>query len=182
MVEKFKKGAVIGSGVMGHGIAQLLAMAGIEVTLVDISDEILLKAKERIKWSLNKFVEKRRIRFEDAEAAFSRVKTTTNYDTAFLDIDLAVEAVPENSDLKKKVFSNLDSLAPQHAILTSNTSTLSITEMGKATKRPDKVAGLHFFNPPQMMALVEVIRGEKTSDQTVNILLHNYWRFTKVLR
>jgi len=171
MVEEIEKGAVIGGGTMGHGIAQLLAMAGLEVALVDISDEILLKAKERIKWSLNKFVEKRRIRFEDAETAFSRVKTTTSYDKAFLDIDLAIEAIPEKLELKKKLFSNLDSLAPQHAILASNTSTLSITEIGKATRRPDKVAGMHFFNPPQMMALIEIIRGENTNQQTVNVLV-----------
>ncbi len=169
--EKIKRAAVVGSGAMGHGIAQILAMAGCEVAMIDISDEFLQKAKEKIKWSLDKFAEKKRIRQEDAGAAFSRISTTTSYAQAAKDADLAVEAVPENMELKRKTFATLDSTAPPHAILASNTSTLSITEMGKITKRPDKVAGMHFFNPPQLMALVEVIKGEGTSQETVNTLV-----------
>jgi len=169
-IENLKKGAVVGSGVMGHGIAQLLAMAGYEVTLVDISDEILQKAKEKIKWSLDKFVEKRRVRREDADAALARIATTTSYEQAASNIDFAIEAIPENIELKKKVFATLDPVAPAHAIFASNTSALSVTEMGKATKRPDKVAGMHFFSPPQLMALVEVIKGDDTSQETVNTL------------
>lgn len=168
--EKLKKVAVVGSGAMGHGIAELLAMAGYEVTMIDINDELLTKAIEKIKWSLNKFVEKKRIRREDADATLARIHTTTSYEQAAKDIDLAIEAVPENIELKKKVFSTLDSLAPSHALLASNTSTLSITEMGKATKRPAKVAGMHFFNPPHSMVLVEVIKGEGTSQETINTL------------
>lgn len=155
---------------MGHGIAELLAMTGYEVVMIDISDELLQKGKGKIKWSLDKFVEKKRIRKEDADAALARISTTTSYEQAGKDIDLAIEAVPENMDLKRKVFSTLDSAAPPNAILASNTSTLSITEMGKATKRPDKVAGMHFFNPPIMMALIEVIKGDSTSQETVNTL------------
>ena len=155
---------------MGHGIAELLAMTGYEVVMIDISDELLQKGKEKIKWSLDKFVEKKRIRKEDADAALARISTTTSYEQAGKDIDLAIEAVPENMDLKRKVFSTLDSAAPPNAILASNTSTLSITEMGKDTKRPDKVAGMHFFNPPIMMALIEVIKGDSTSQETVNTL------------
>jgi enoyl-CoA hydratase/3-hydroxyacyl-CoA dehydrogenase len=168
--EKLKKVAVVGSGAMGHGIAELLAMTGYEIVMMDISDELLQKGKEKIKWSLDKFVEKKRIRKEDADAALARISTTTSYEQAGKDIDLAIEAVPENMDLKRKVFSTLDSAAPPNAILASNTSTLSITEMGKATKRPDKVAGMHFFNPPIMMALIEVIKGDSTSQETVNTL------------
>jgi enoyl-CoA hydratase/3-hydroxyacyl-CoA dehydrogenase len=168
--EKLKKVAIVGSGAMGHGIAELLAMTGYEVVMIDISDELLQKGKEKIKWSLDKFVEKKRIRKEDADAALARISTTTSYEQAGKDIDLAIEAVPENMDLKRKVFSTLDSAAPPNAILASNTSTLSITEMGKATKRPDKVAGMHFFNPPIMMALIEVIKGDSTSQETVNTL------------
>lgn len=171
MKTEIKRGAVIGSGAMGHGITQLLAMAGYEVKMIDVNEEILSKAKEKIKWSLSKFAEKRRIRQEDADAAFSRINTTTNYEEATKDIDLAIEATPENMEIKKKVFSTLDSLAPPHTILASNTSTLSITEMGNATKRPDKVAGMHFFNPPQMMALIEVIKGEATSQETIDTLV-----------
>jgi enoyl-CoA hydratase/3-hydroxyacyl-CoA dehydrogenase len=155
---------------MGHGITQLLAMSGLEVTMVDINDEILQKAKEKIKWSLGKFVEKKRIRQEDADAALARVATTTSYEQAGKDIDFAIEASPENMEIKKTIFAKLDEVAPPHAILASNTSTLSITEMGKATKRPDKVAGMHFFNPPQFMALVEVIKGDNTSQETMNTL------------
>jgi enoyl-CoA hydratase/3-hydroxyacyl-CoA dehydrogenase len=166
-----RKAAVIGSGAMGHGITQLLAMSGLQVAMVDISDDFLQKAVEKIKWSLGKFAEKKRIRQEDADAALARISTTTSYEQAAKDIDLAIEAVPENIELKKQVFAKLDSLAPPHAILASNTSTLSITEMGKATNRPDKVAGMHFFNPPQLMALVEVIKGEKTSQETINTLV-----------
>ena len=172
MVEtKLKKAAVIGSGTMGHGIAQLLAMAGHEVFMIDINEEFLSKGVERIKWSLGKFVEKRRIRREDADAALARIKTTTSYEEGCRDIDIAIEAVPENMELKKTVFAKIDSLAPAHAILASNTSTLSITEMGNATKRPEKVAGMHFFNPPQLMALVEIIKGEKTSQETIDTLM-----------
>jgi len=168
--EKLKKVAIVGSGAMGHGIAELLAMTGYEVVMIDISDELLQKGKEKIKWSLDKFVEKKRIRKEDADAALARISTTTSYEQAGKDMDLAIEAVPENMALKRKVFSTLDSAAPPNAILASNTSTLSITEMGKATKRPDKVAGMHFFNPPIMMALIEVIKGDSTSQETVNTL------------
>ena len=169
-LEKLKKTAVVGSGAMGHGIAQLLATAGYEVTMVDVNDELLQKGKEKIKWSLDKFVEKKRIRKEDADATLARISLTTSFEQAGKDIDFAIEAVPENMDLKKKVFSTLDSVAPSHAILASNTSTLSITEMGKATKRPDKVAGMHFFNPAQLMALVEVIKGDSTNQETINTL------------
>jgi enoyl-CoA hydratase/3-hydroxyacyl-CoA dehydrogenase len=169
--EGIKKATVIGSGAMGHGIAELLAMSGIEVTMVDINDEFLAKAMEKIKWSLDKFVEKKRIRREDADAALQRVHTTTSYEQAAKDIDLAIEAVPENMDLKRKVFATLDSVAPPNAILASNTSTLSITEMGQATKRPDKVAGMHFFNPPHSMALVEVIKGDATNPETITTLV-----------
>jgi enoyl-CoA hydratase/3-hydroxyacyl-CoA dehydrogenase len=168
--EKLKKAAIVGSGAMGHGIAELLAMTGYQVVMIDINDELLQKGKEKIKWSLEKFVEKKRIRKEDADAALARISTTTSYEQAGKDIDLAIEAVPENMDLKKKVFFALDSVAPPNAILASNTSTLSITEMGKATKRPDKVAGMHFFNPPIMMALIEVIKGDSTSQETINTL------------
>lgn len=164
------KASVIGSGAMGHGIAELLAMNGYHVTMVDINDEILQKAKEKIRWSLDKFTEKKRIRREDADAAFARIATTTSYEQAAREIDFAIEAAPENMELKRTVFAKLDQAAPQNAILASNTSTLSITEMGNATSRADRVAGMHFFNPPQLMALVEVIKGDKTSPETITAL------------
>ncbi len=168
--ERLKKAAVVGAGAMGHGITQLLATNGIEVTMVDINDEILNKAKEKIQWSLSKFVEKKRMRQEDADATLARIASTTSYEQAGQNIDLAIEVAPENMELKKKIFAKLDEAAPPNAMLASNTSTLSITEMGKATKRPDKVAGMHFFNPPHAMALVEVIKGDSTNQETVNTL------------
>lgn len=162
------KAAVIGAGIMGHGIAELLALAGYEVTLVDISDEVLKKALDNIQWSLGKFVERKRIQEEDAKNAMSRIETSLDVEDAASDADLVVEAVPENLDLKKSIFKRIDKAAPSHTILASNTSSLSITEMGKVTSRPDKVVGLHFFNPPALMVLVEVIKGDGTSEETVD--------------
>jgi len=169
--QPLNKAAVLGAGSMGHGIAQLLAMTGTDVTLVDISDDILAKAREKIQWSIQKFVEKRTIRKEDADAALARLHTSTNMDEAFKNADLVVEAAPENLELKKKLFAQIDKIAPKHAILGSNTSTLSITELGKVTSRPDKVVGLHFFNPAQMMPLLEIIKGAQTSDETAKFAL-----------
>jgi enoyl-CoA hydratase/3-hydroxyacyl-CoA dehydrogenase len=166
-----KKAAVIGAGSMGHGIAQLLIMTGTEVTLVDINDDILAKARQKIQWSIDKFVEKRTVNKVDADAAMARLHTTTNMNEAFKDADLIVEAAPENLEMKKKLFAQIDKVAPKHAILGSNTSTLSITELGKMTSRPDKVVGLHFFNPPQMMPLLEIIKGAQTSDETTKFAL-----------
>ncbi len=153
---------------MGHGIAELLALAGYDVTLVDISDEVLKKALDNIQWSLGKFVQRKRIQEEDAKNAMSRIKTSIEVEEAASDVDLVVEAVPENLELKKSIFKKVDKTAPSHAILASNTSSLSITEMGKVTGRPDKVVGLHFFNPPALMVLVEVIKGDGTSEETVD--------------
>jgi enoyl-CoA hydratase/3-hydroxyacyl-CoA dehydrogenase len=169
--QSLKKAAVIGAGSMGHGIAQLLIMTGTEVTLVDINDEILAKAREKIGWSIDKFVEKRTVNKVDADAAKARLHTSTNMNEALKDADLIVEAAPENLEMKKKLFSQIEKIAPKHAILGSNTSTLSITELGKVTTRPDKVVGLHFFNPPQMMPLLEIIKGAQTSDETAKFAL-----------
>jgi len=169
--QPLKKAAVIGAGSMGHGIAQLLIMTGTEVNLVDVNDEILAKGKQKIGWSIDKFVEKRTVNKADADAAMARLHTTTNMNEAFKDVDLIVEAAPENLEMKKKLFAQIDKVAPKHAILGSNTSTLSITELGKMTSRPDKVVGLHFFNPAQMMPLLEIIKGAQTSDETVKFAL-----------
>ena len=159
--------AVIGAGSMGHGIAQLLTMAGIGVSMTDMKPEFTQKGFERIKWSLEKFVEKRTIRKEEMEAALSRIKLVDGYKNAVSDADFVIEAVPEDLTLKKKVFSELDSYATSNAIIASNTSSLSITVLGSATKRADRVVGMHFFNPPQLMPLVEVVKGSSTSDDTV---------------
>ena len=156
---------------MGHGIGELLALAGFEVTLVDINEEVLKKAMDSISWSLGKFAEKKTIRDEDAKAALARIKTNVDLEAAVADADLVVEAVPEKLELKKSIFKRLDGAAPAHAILASNTSSLSITEMAAQTGRPDKVIGMHFFSPPVLMALVEVVRGEGTSDETTDAIV-----------
>ena len=166
-----ERATIIGAGTMGHGIGELLALAGFQVTLVDINEEVLKKAYESIQWSLGKFVEKRRIPEEDAKAAMERITTNVNLKEAVSTADLVVEAVTENIDLKKRLFEQMDEAAPAHAILASNTSSLSITEMADQTKRPGKVVGLHFFNPPVLMALVEIVRGDGTSDETVEAML-----------
>ncbi len=166
-LERIKRIVVIGAGTMGHGIAELAAIAGYEVRMVDISEDILRGAMDKIKWSLSKLYEKGQIR-ESVDAVVSRIYTTTKLEEALKDADFMIEAVPEKLDLKKQIFEKADSMMPSHAILATNTSSLPITEIAEATKRPDKVVGMHFFNPPVLMPLVEVIKGAKTSDVTVN--------------
>ncbi|MEM1945388.1 MAG: 3-hydroxyacyl-CoA dehydrogenase/enoyl-CoA hydratase family protein [Candidatus Caldarchaeum sp.] len=161
------KVVVVGAGVMGHGIAEVAALAGFDVVMVDVAEELLAKGLEKIRWSLDKFVEKKRITAEEAKAALNRIKTTLNLEEAALDADLVIEAVPEKISLKKEIFSKLSKTAPSRAILATNTSTLPITEIASATDCPDRVVGMHFFNPPPLMPLLEVIKGEKTREQTV---------------
>lgn len=158
---------VLGSGVMGHGIAQVSAMAGYTVTLRDIEQSFLDKAMERIRWSLNKLVEKQKLSQPDADAIFARITPKVDLKDALKDADLLIEAVPEDMNLKKKVYAEVDSLAEQKTLYASNTSTLPITDMAALTSRPDRFIGLHFFNPPQLMPLVEVIPGNKTDNDMV---------------
>jgi enoyl-CoA hydratase/3-hydroxyacyl-CoA dehydrogenase len=165
---EIKKIAVIGAGTMGHGIAELAAIAGYKVSVVDISDEILKNALSKIQWSLSKLHEKGQIK-ENVETILSRISLTTNLIEAVKDADFVIEAIIEKLDEKKRVFSLMDQHAPSHTILATNTSSLPITEIADATKRPDKVVGMHFFNPPVLMPLVEIIRGKDTSDFTVHV-------------
>jgi 3-hydroxybutyryl-CoA dehydrogenase len=172
-VEDIKRVAVIGFGTMGSGITQVVAQAGYEVIARDVTDDLLKRGLELIKsgpFGLEKAIEKGKITREQAEAVLSRIKVTTDLAAAVKEADFVIEAVFEDLDLKKKVFHEVDELAPPHAIIVSNTSTLSITALASATKRPEKVAGMHFFNPAQVMRLVEVIRGLQTSDETVEVV------------
>lgn len=162
---------VLGSGVMGHGIAQVSAMAGYTVTLRDIEQSFLDKAMEKIKWSLNKLVEKQKLTQGDADAIFARITPKVDLKDALKDADLLIEAVPEDMNLKKKVYTEVDSLAEQKTLYASNTSTLPITDMAALTNRPDRFIGLHFFNPPQLMPLVEVIPGNKTNNDMVEMAM-----------
>jgi enoyl-CoA hydratase/3-hydroxyacyl-CoA dehydrogenase len=161
------KVVVVGAGVMGHGIAEVAALSGFDVVMVDVAEEFLSKGLERIKWSLEKFVEKKRISREQADEAFGRIRTTTNLEDAVAGADLVIEAVPERFEIKKEVFERVSRAAPRHAIIASNTSTLPITELAATTDRPENFVGMHFFNPPPLMPLLEVIKGEKTSEETL---------------
>ena len=161
----FEKVAVIGAGTMGNGIAQVFASCGSSVTLVDVNEEALERGVAAIGKSLARVVKKERMSQEDADAALARIGRSTDLESLG-DRELIVEAVSERADLKAKVFRTLDEVAPASAILASNTSSISITEIAAVTGRADRVIGMHFMNPVPLMKLVEVIRGNDTSDAT----------------
>jgi len=160
---------VLGSGIMGHGIAQVSAMSGYNVVLRDIEQQFLDKAMEKIRWSLEKLVGKGKISKQESDSILSRIKTVVDLKEAVKSADMVIEAVPEIMELKKKVYSELEQVADKRIIFASNTSTLPITEIANTTSRPDRFIGIHFFNPPQLMKLVEVIPGQKTDPQIVNL-------------
>lgn len=166
-----EKVAVIGAGDMGHGIAELFAVSGFEVTLMDKFPQALDRAKERVSASLAKMVERGRLTKEGADAAFSRLRFSGEMTSALSEATLVVEAVPESLELKRSVFREVDSLAPPGAVIASNTSNIRISELAAAVTRPEKVVGMHFFNPPMVMKLVEVIPGEKTDKAVVEKLV-----------
>ena len=168
-VLNIKNITVLGSGVMGHGIAQVSATAGYNVVLRDIKQEFLDKAMEKIHWSLDKLVTKEKISKEEGDAIFSRITPVVDLNDAVKDAELVIEVVPEIMDLKKQVYAELDKAAKPEVIFASNTSTLPITEIANTTSRPDKFIGIHFFNPPQLMKLVEVIPGEKTAHEITEL-------------
>jgi 3-hydroxybutyryl-CoA dehydrogenase len=156
---------VIGAGTMGNGIAQTAANAGFSVVMCDISQDYVEKGVANISKSLDRFVKKETITEDQKGEILGRIKTTTKLED-LKDCALIVEAATENFDIKKQIFEQLDGLTGPDAILSSNTSSISITKIAAATKRPDKVIGMHFFNPVPLMKLVEVIRGIATSDET----------------
>ncbi len=160
---------VLGSGVMGHGIAQVSATAGYNVVLRDIKQEFLDKAMEKIKWSLDKLVSKEKISKEKRDEIFSRITPIVDLNDAVKNTELVIEVVPEIMDLKKSVYAELDKAAKPEVVFASNTSTLPITEIANTTSRPEKFIGIHFFNPPQLMKLVEIIPGEKTSHEITEL-------------
>ena len=165
---EIKKVAVLGAGTMGAGIAQVCAQAGYEVWVRDIKDEFIERGKSTIEKNLRKAVNKGKISLLKLKEIQSKLHYTTDLREAVSDADLVIEAVPEVMDLKKEVFKEVCGYNKK-AVLATNTSGLSITELAKATDRPDKFVGMHFFNPVPVMALVEVIKGEQTSDETVNV-------------
>lgn len=160
-----KKVAVVGGGTMGSGIVQVFASHDAQVTLVDVKQEFLDRGIATIEKSLNRLLVKERISKADADATMQRIQTATSLD-AVSDSELVVEAVPEQRELKQDIFANLDRLVGPDCILASNTSSISITVIASVTRRPDVVIGMHFMNPVPIMKLVEVIRGQDTSDAT----------------
>jgi len=167
-----RKVAVLGAGLMGHGIAQVAAqVAKYEVSLRDVSQKFLDKAMRMMQGSLQKFVGKEKISVEEMKETLGRIHPTTDLEEAVADADFIVEAVPENLEIKKRVFVEVEKFAKRDSIIVSNTSSISINELASATRRPEKFCGMHFFNPPQLMSLVEVVRGAKTSDETVDIVV-----------
>ncbi|MEU5082236.1 MULTISPECIES: 3-hydroxyacyl-CoA dehydrogenase family protein [Streptomyces] len=161
-----RKLAVIGAGLMGSGIAQVAAQAGWEVVLRDVTDEALGRGTDGIKASYDKFVGKGKLAAEDAEAALARITPTTDLDAA-ADADVVVEAVFEKLEVKHEIFRALDKLVREDTVLASNTSAIPITKIAAATEHPERVVGVHFFSPVPMMRLVELVRGYKTSDETL---------------
>ncbi|WP_274309139.1 3-hydroxyacyl-CoA dehydrogenase family protein [Solibacillus daqui] len=156
---------VVGSGIMGNGIAQTFAMAGYDVILSDLNEEALVSAREVIVMNIERVLKKQESA-QNGHEILQRIQFTTSKG-ALADADLIVEAIIENMEMKKAIFKELDEICEQKTIFASNTSSYSITEIGAATKRPDRVCGMHFFNPVPVMKLIEVIRGEATSDETV---------------
>jgi 3-hydroxybutyryl-CoA dehydrogenase len=165
---EIKKIGVIGAGAMGNGIAQMAAQIGYEVVLRDIKEEYVERGIKNVDRFLSKSVEKGKLEAAQKDAIMGRIKGTTEM-SDLKDVDFVIEAVIENLDLKKSVFKELDELCAPHVILASNTSSMSLTEIAAATKRPEKVCGMHFFNPVPIMKLVEIIRGYSTNDETIDI-------------
>ena len=160
---------VVGTGTMGLGIAQVAAMGGYATVLNDTADEQLKKAMATIEKNLKKAVELKKVEAGEAEQALARIVCEKDFDKACRDSDFFIEAIPERMDLKRQVFGRADQVMKPHAVLATNTSGLSITEIGEATKRPDKVIGMHFFNPVHIMKLIEIVRSKHTSDATFKI-------------
>ncbi|WP_135363029.1 3-hydroxyacyl-CoA dehydrogenase/enoyl-CoA hydratase family protein [Halosimplex halophilum] len=168
--EDIEQVAVLGAGNMGHGIAEVAALAGYDVTMRDIKEEFVEDGYENIEWSLGKLAESGQISDDEADAALDRVEPLVDFESAVAEADVVIEAVPERMDVKKDVYSELEEYAPDEAIFATNTSSLSVTELSEVTERPEQFCGMHFFNPPVRMALVEVIRGDHTADETLDAI------------
>jgi 3-hydroxybutyryl-CoA dehydrogenase len=166
---EIKKVCVLGAGLMGNGIAQVCAQAGLEVTLRDIEQRFVDGGMNTIKKNLSRDVEKGKMAKEQMDAILGRIKPTLDLKEAATGADVVVEVVIEVMDVKKKVYAELEAIVPKHCLFFTNTSGLSITEMASVTKRPEKFIGTHFFNPVPVMRLLEIIRGHQTSDETLEI-------------
>ncbi len=168
-VDDVKRITVIGSGTMGLGIAHVAAMGGFDCVLYDIAEEAVARAVRRIEKNLDKGVSLGKFERGAADAALARLSTSTDLETALADADFMIEAVPEKLDLKRSIFAKADEIMRPGAILATNTSGLSITDIGASTNRPDRVIGMHFFNPVHIMKLIEIVRSKATSDETFQL-------------
>jgi len=166
-----KKIAVLGAGLMGHGICQVAAQSGFHVWLRDVEQRFVDNGMDMIRKSLARFESKGTLTKEQVDEILDRIHPTISLEEATKNAGLIIEAIPEKPEIKLPVFQEADKYAPSHAIIASNTSSISITQLASATKRPEKVCGMHFFNPPQLMRLVEVIKGIKTSEETIQTVL-----------
>ena len=166
-----KKISVIGAGTMGNGIAHVFAQSGFDVTLIDVQEAALERAVATISRNLDRLIKKERISEADKAATLKRIQTHTVLQDGVAEADLVVEAATERTDLKLRIFKDMDAAAPAHCILATNTSSISITQIAAATSRPDQVIGMHFMNPVPVMKLVEVIRGYATSDSTCSAVM-----------
>ena len=167
---EIRKVAVVGAGTMGNGIVHVFAQNGFDVTMIDVRAEALEAARKTIAGNFDRQIRKGTASEADRDAALSRISTRTEL-AAVADADLVIEAATESTELKFRIFEELDAAAPAHAILASNTSSISITEIAARTKRPEKVIGMHFMNPVPVMKLVEIIRGLATSDETTQTIV-----------
>lgn len=166
-----KKISVIGAGTMGNGIAHVFAQSGFDVTLIDVQEAALERAVATISRNLDRLIKKERISEADKASTLKRIQTHTVLQDGVAEADLVVEAATERTDLKLRIFKDMDAAAPAHCILATNTSSISITQIAAATSRPDQVIGMHFMNPVPVMKLVEVIRGYATSDSTCSAVM-----------
>ncbi len=162
--------AVLGAGSMGHGISEVAALAGYDVSMRDISEDVVQDGYDSIEWSLDKLAEKDRLSREEADAALSRVTPVVDLETAVETADIVVEAVPERMSIKKEVYADLEEYAPDDTLFATNTSSLSVTELSEVTARPERFCGMHFFNPPVRMDLVEVISGAHSAEETTDMV------------
>lgn len=175
-----KKVAVIGGGTMGNGIAHVFAMSGIPVNLIETKQEFADRALSTIEKNLDRMVKKEKIDEDKKNATLGSITIFLDVNEGVKDVDLVVEAVPENLDIKRSVWEKVDAAAPDHAILGSNTSSISITKLASITSRPEKFIGMHFFNPVPVMKLVEIVRGLETDDETYKIVEETSKKLNKV--
>ena len=178
---EIRKVAVVGAGTMGNGIVHVFAATGYDVTMIDVRPEALEQARKTITGNMDRQIKKGTLAEADRDAALSRISTSSDLAAACADADLVVEAATENQELKFRIFEQMDAAAPPHAILATNTSSISITEIAARTKRPERVIGMHFMNPVPVMKLVEIIRGLATSEETTRITVETSEKLGKTV-